>query len=214
MTDRRPIPVRRHRLAQLGARWLADAGVTPNQISITSVLLAGAGAAALIISGEQDGWLRYSLILSAAGSIPLRLLCNMLDGMVAVEQGKGSKSGDVYNELPDRIADGLLLTGAGYAASSLDWAVIAGWSAAFFAVLTAYVRTLGASLGQGHDFSGPFAKQQRMALLAGACLFSPLEIIWDGKGELLGAVLILIAIGSALTAARRARRLVLHLEAS
>ena len=29
-----------------------------------------------------------------------RLLCNLLDGMVAVEGGKRSKSGELYNDVP------------------------------------------------------------------------------------------------------------------
>jgi phosphatidylglycerophosphate synthase len=50
----------------------------------------------------------------AAACIQFRLLCNLLDGMVAVEGGKGSVTGPIYNEAPDRIADVLILIGAGY----------------------------------------------------------------------------------------------------
>ena len=56
----------------------------------------------------------------------LRLLCNMLDGMVAVEGGKGSRTGEIYNEVPDRIADPLLLVPAGYAIG-LPYGVELGW---------------------------------------------------------------------------------------
>jgi len=214
MAGRRPIAARESPWAVQTAKWLAEAGVAPNQISVASVVVAALGAASLIVSGQQDGGVRYGLLLVAAACIPLRLLCNMLDGMVAVEHGKQSKSGEVYNELPDRIADSLLLVGAGYAASDLVWAVIAGWTAALFAVITAYVRTLGASISSGQDFSGPLAKQQRMALLAAACALSPLEALWDGQGELLGGALIVIAAGSALTSALRTWRLVKRLEAT
>ena len=47
-----------------------------------------------------------------------------------------------------------------------------GWAAATAAVFTAYVRLLGGSLGQVQRFTGPLAKQHRMALLTGACLLS------------------------------------------
>lgn len=33
-----------------------------------------------------------------------RLLCNLLDGMVAVEGGKRSKSGELYNDVPGLIS--------------------------------------------------------------------------------------------------------------
>ena len=39
----------------------------------------------------------------------LRLLCNMMDGLVAVEGGLKSKAGDLFNEAPDRIEDVILL---------------------------------------------------------------------------------------------------------
>src|SRR5438105_2817615 len=45
------------------------------------------------------------LYLTAAGCIQLRLLCNLLDGMVAIEGGFRSRSGEVFNELPDRVSD-------------------------------------------------------------------------------------------------------------
>ncbi len=170
MTGRRPIPSRKSRWAQQGARWLVGTGVSPNQISVASIVVAALGAAMLIVSRDEHGGLRVGLLLVAALCIPLRLLCNLFDGMVAVEFGRKSKAGEVYNELPDRIADSLFLIGAGYAVSSVDWAEAIGWLAALLAVTTAYVRTLGAATGAPPDFAGPFAKPQRMAVLAIACV--------------------------------------------
>src|SRR5207237_9019762 len=104
------------------------------------------------------------LFLAAAVCIQLRLLCNLFDGMVAVEGGFRTKSGEIYNELPDRFADALIFVGAGYSLST--WATLPalGWAAAVLAVITAYVRTLGASVGAAQYFIGPMAKQQRMAI--------------------------------------------------
>ena len=39
----------------------------------------------------------------------------MLDGMVAIEGGRQTKSGEIFNDLPDRIADALIFVCAGYA---------------------------------------------------------------------------------------------------
>src|SRR5439155_982956 len=106
------------------------------------------------------------------------LLCNLLDGMVAIEGGLQSKSGDVFNEVPDRVSDALILVGAGYAtapALGLAWAGALGSAAALLAVLTAYVRALGAALGTGQDFRGPMAKPHRMAALTAACLAGAFE---------------------------------------
>ena len=60
--------------------------------------------------------------------------------MVAVGSGKASPLGEVYNEVPDRIADPLILIGAGFAAGGSP---TLGYVAALLAVFVAYVRVLG-----------------------------------------------------------------------
>ena len=160
--DRRPINVRGSGWAQGLARSLAGMGITPNQISVLSIGFAGLGAWFLYLGGWH--------LISAALCIQGRLLCNLFDGMVAVEHNKATALGAVFNEFPDRIADSLLLVAAGYACA---WPQL-GWLAALAAALTAYVRVYGAACGLGHDFRGPMAKQHRMAVLTIACVATPL----------------------------------------
>lgn len=161
-SDRRPINVRGSGWAQGLARSLAGIGITPNQISVLSIGFAALGAWFLWLGGWH--------LISAALCIQGRLLCNLFDGMVAVEHNKATALGPVYNEFPDRIADSLLLVAAGYACAQPEL----GWLAALAAALTAYVRVYGASCGLGHDFRGPMAKQHRMAVLTAACIATPL----------------------------------------
>ncbi len=161
-SDRRPITVRRAGWAQGVARSLAGMGITPNQISILSIVFAALGTVGFYLGG----W----YLLAAALGIQGRLLCNLFDGMVAVEHNQATALGPVYNEFPDRVADSLLLVGAGYAAAIPEL----GWLAALAAALTAYVRVYGAACGLGHDFRGPMAKQHRMAVLTIACVVTPL----------------------------------------
>ena len=77
--------------------------------------------------------------------IQMRLLCNLFDGMVAVEGGHKTKSGEIYNELPERFADVFILVGAGNAWMRVEWGPLLGWLCAVLALLTAYVRALGAA---------------------------------------------------------------------
>jgi phosphatidylglycerophosphate synthase len=155
------------------------------------------------------------LWLIAATGIQLRLLCNLLDGMVAVEGGRGSRSGEVFNDAPDRLADILILVAAGYALPWPAWGSALGWIAATLAVLTAYVRLLGRSLGLSQDFCGPMAKPHRMAVLTIACIAALVEgLLFGNHGWALSLGLAVIAIGSALTVVRRLVRLVRALEAS
>ncbi|WP_202844217.1 CDP-alcohol phosphatidyltransferase family protein [Luteimonas saliphila] len=199
--SRRPIKARGNALVRRIASALASSPLTPNAISVLSIVFAG--AAALLWLPPWGAWL-------CALGIQLRLLCNLFDGMVAVEGGKSTPTGALYNEVPDRIADSLLLVALGYAAG-LPWA---GWAAALFAALTAYVRTLGGALGLAQDFRGPMAKQHRMALMTLACLVTPFEAMFAGSRHVLVVVVLVIAAGSLLTCATRLRAIARQLEAA
>lgn len=199
--DRRPLASRSTRWAQFLATRLAHSAVTPNQISLLSILWAAIGGALIAHGNNGLAW------LGAAACIQLRLLCNLLDGMVAIEGGKSSPVGALYNELPDRIADSLLLVPVGYAAG---W-VWLGWAAALAAALTAYIRTLGGALGQRQDFSGIMAKQRRMAALTIGLIAQIVEsLLWGTRFALLITGILILA-GSLVTCGTRtvaiARRL-------
>jgi phosphatidylglycerophosphate synthase len=210
LDNRRPLKVRDAAFAQRMAARLAVAKVSPDAISATSVAFAALGAAFVMTAGGLDGWvLRAVILLLAAACIQARLLCNLLDGMVAVEHGRAGPAGPIWNELPDRIADVLLLAGAGYSAQAagIGGGAAVGWIAAVLAVLTAYVRELGRGLGQPADFSGPMAKQQRMATLTAFCGVSIFEPLWRGDGQMLFCGLLVILAGSLVTVIRRTRNL-------
>ena len=138
---RRPLKSRNSRWAPALALALARAGVTANQISVAAVVFAVAGCGAFM-SGNPWLW------LVGAGFVQLRLVCNLIDGLVAVEGGKKGRAGDLFNEVPDRAADALFLVGAGMGAGC----EVLGWVCAALAIFTAYVRAFGASLGRGQDF--------------------------------------------------------------
>jgi phosphatidylglycerophosphate synthase len=217
MTDlgnRRPLKSRSTSWAKAFARGLARIGVTPDLISLAGVVFAALGCALLLCSSLVEGPRRATYLILAGVCIQLRLLCNLLDGMVAVEHAKGSPSGPIWNELPDRIADALLLVGAGYAAvTACDLAPTLGWLATTLAILTAYVRELGRGLGLAADFCGPMAKPHRMAALTAACAVAAAEPLWGWRGEALAIGLAIITAGTALTAVRRTLRLAKALKA-
>lgn len=213
--SRRVIPTRSRKWAVDTAHRLQQMGATPNAISMASVLFAAIGCALYIASGHVGDGSRATLLILAALAIPLRLLCNMLDGMLAVEGQLQSPTGDLFNELPDRFSDALLLAGAGYAISGTEYGVLIGWIAAILAILTAYVRTLGVAQGLRNHFDGPMAKPQRMHVLIAATLLSLLEPVFDwSTGIVLFIGLAIIALGSALTIAIRLRIIAAELNAS
>ena len=207
--DRRPLASRDTGWARGIARRLSASGITPNQISMASMAMAAVAGAAFWLAGSAASEPRIVLLLAAALFCQFRLLCNLFDGMVAIEGGKQEADGPFWNEFPDRVADMLILAGVGYGIG----VPALGWAAAAFAVLTAYTRELGRNCGLPADFSGPMAKQHRMATITAAALLSLLEPLWRGQNEVLLIALGVIAVGAAVTALRRAANIVRPLRA-
>lgn len=201
--NRRPLATRNTGWARSLATALAQSSISPNQISMLSVVFAAIGAGMLAWVVSPGG------LLLAAACTQLRLLCNLLDGMVAIEGGKHSPTGALYNELPDRVADSLLIVALGHGCG-LPWL---GWLGALLAALTAYVRQTGAGLGLGQDYRGPMAKPHRMAVLTAACVLGALELWLHHTRWALLAAAVVIAAGSALTCATRTRAIAHQLRA-
>lgn len=196
---RRPLKVRASGAAQGIAKWLSNKNITPNQISIISVVFAVLAALCLFVLPDAQGYQQWVLPVLAAFFIQCRLLCNLFDGMVAVEGEKGTASGELFNDIPDRIADPLILVAAGFAANAGEWAIVMGWLAGILAVMTAYVRTLAVSIGAPSNFRGPMAKQHRMALMTTACLLSTIEPLLWTQGYAFFVALILVVAGCIVT---------------
>ena len=206
--DRRPIRSRNLRVWIALAHALGSAGVSANAISVFG-MIAGLSAGAAFAATAHWSWpgplgTRVLWILGAL-FVQLRLLCNMLDGMVAVESGKASPVGELYNEVPDRISDMAVLIGLGYAAASSP---VLGYQAAALAVFVAYVRAAARVAGAPQDYRGPMAKQQRMFLCTLAGLFMGLTPeswhapFWGGW-TVPSATLSVIVVGCVLTAFQR-----------
>jgi len=212
-TARRPLKTRQAGWAKALARLLVKLRISPNAISIASVFFALAGGLALYFSADANGSARSLMFLLAIAGIQGRLLCNMLDGMVAIEGGQQTKSGEIFNDLPDRVADGLIFAGAGYAARQHPFGVELGFFTAALAIFTAYVRMLGGASGLKQSFIGPMAKQHRMATLTVACVLSIFETRFLSAGSVLWIALMVISTGCLLTIWRRTTRIARELEA-
>lgn len=205
LESRRVLKSRDSSWAQSLAKKLAQSNISPNQISVFSVVFAGIALAAFYTAYLTTN--RWFLILAILG-IQLRLICNLMDGMVAIEFNKKSKVGDLYNEIPDRFGDALIILGAGLYLQNQDFAMTLVWINIFGATMTAYIRVLGASLGKGHKFLGPMAKQHRMALITVATFIEMLA-----PGFALYFAMWIMAIGLAITIWRRISGIAAALEA-
>lgn len=198
---RRPVKARGLAVMHDTAARLASVGATPNAVSVASVVFSVAAGALLYSTSrlEPGGAAERAALVAAAALIALRLLANLLDGLIAVEGGKRTPMGGVFNELPDRLSDAFILIGFGYAAGG---DAVLGFTAGIVAILIAYVRELGHGLGARHHFVGPMAKQNRMTLvILASCWLALTPVGWrpESHGFALGvpaaALVVIIVLG-------------------
>ena len=217
MTDlaRRPLRTRRTKWANGMAGWLVAKGATPNQISIASIACAAVGGLAFVLAGWVSSVpASMAAYLLAILGIQGRLLCNLFDGMVAIEGGRKTKSGELFNELPDRVSDVLIFLGAGFSVPESRWLPHLGWGAAVVSLIVAYVRALGASAGAGQCYIGPMAKPHRMALMTAASLAAAIACPWHRDREVVATALAAVIVGGLVTIVRRTRVVIRTLEES
>jgi phosphatidylglycerophosphate synthase len=206
--DRRPISTRNRKWAQDATAWLASRKVSPDAISIAGMCACIIGGIALGMTSTSD--YRILWLIAAVGA-QLRLTANMLDGMVAIASSRTSKTGELYNEVPDRLSDASVFIGAGYA-----WGgnVTLGYVATILAIFTAYVRAAGKITGAPNEFCGPMAKQHRMLVITLVCVYAAItprswQMITLNNSQigLMTLGLIVIVLGCVITVVRRLGRI-------
>src|SRR4051812_16787236 len=206
---RRPIADIFRATAHLATRWCVRAGIHPDTISYSSMLVAAAAAISFWGAGGYP-----VLLIIAPLFCYLRLWLNMLDGMVAVAAGKATLRGEILNDLPDRASDVMIFVGVAH--SGLMHPLIGYWSS-IFAVLTAYVGLSGQAAAGRRQFAGVMSKPWRMvALTVGA--WTTAIALWIKAGvALFGALTILdwtcllVIAGCVQTVFLRLRRIMVSL---
>jgi phosphatidylglycerophosphate synthase len=176
---RRPIAQTLRRTAYFGVQWCVKLGVHPNWVSYSSIAAAAAAGVCFWQASAFPG-----LLIVAIGFCYLRLWLNML---VALASGKASRTGEIANELPDRLSDVIIFVGVGHSGLCEP---LGGYWTAIFALLVAYVGTLGQALGVQREFSGCMSKPWRMvALHIGAWV--TLGLLWAGEAIRYGRLTVL-----------------------
>ena len=215
--DRRPIASRNTSWATSISRRLAQRGISPNAISTWSMIFAAIAALALVaISYVSDSVITRILWWVVLLGIQLGLLANLFDGMVAIETQTASPVGELFNEIPDRVSDTLMLLAWGLLPdSSLFLAV----SAAFLALFVSYLRAMGAAAGAGQAFAGVMSKPKRMFVLSILCVLHALlpqawlDTMHAGSWGLDSWGLLIICLGCLMTAWTRLQHIVHTLNA-
>jgi phosphatidylglycerophosphate synthase len=181
--------------AQRIVRPLEDALVArrvhPDVLTALAVGAAALGGAALALAAEAPG-----LLLAVPLLAGVRLVLNLLDGMVARRTGQARPIGEVWNELGDRAADVFFIGGLAFHPAVEPRIALA---AVVAAVLASYAGVATKAAGGTRQYGGILSKPGRMIVLAVA---APLAFV-TADGRWLAVAAALILVGALVTLAQR-----------
>jgi len=187
----------------LGPIAKAFSGISPNALSIISLLCAAVFFTVMIILDDPvELLIGFVLIL-------LNGFFDAIDGKVAKITGKISPRGDLVDHAIDRVADFLIIAGislSGFA--DLRIGIIALGTI----MIASYMGTQSQALGLQRDYGGILGRAERILLLMIFVILQYLfEVYYQGSFEissglsitLLDLLLIIFIIASTVTATQR-----------
>lgn len=185
------------RLLQPVLQALIALGLTPNQLTLGTLVLMGLyGGALALWPQEKILWALLPLVLL------LRMAMNALDGMLAVQTGTITKLGAMLNEVCDQVADAAL-----YLPLALVPGLSAGWVVVTVMLATTAELTGLAALAASSPrrFDGPMGKSDRAVAfgLLGMLVALDVSSFWLHTVLALVLVLLLRTIQNRFTAALR-----------
>lgn len=119
------------------ARPLANAGVSPNMVTVAALVMA----LAAVPLAAVDGWIGPA---AACLAVTLSGLLDSLDGAVAVQAGRTTKVGFLLDSALDRIADAAFPAALALAAGGGEWLAVGATAACWW---LEYVRARGTLAG-------------------------------------------------------------------
>lgn len=172
-------------------RLAIRSGLSADAITLLAVPVAALGGACLAASDVVQ-WLLLVVPVLAA----LRLILNLLDGMVARATGSMHPMGEMWNELGDRLADVLFIGGLAFAPEVDARLVLAAVAAA---VLSSYAGITSRAAGASRQYGGVMSKPGRMVVLG---IAAPVTFV-TGNWAWLTVAAIVILVGSLITLGQR-----------
>ncbi len=164
-------------------RMLANAGITPNQVTVTAICLSAA-LGGLILAFPEERWV---LLLIPAGLL-LRMALNAIDGMLAREYALKTPLGGMLNELGDVCSDTVLYLPFGLVPGIPPQLLV---PTVLLAVISEMAGVVSVQIGASRRYDGPMGKSDR------AFVFGVLALLL-GFGVPVGpwiALLLLVTIG-------------------
>jgi phosphatidylinositol phosphate synthase len=178
-------------------RLLVRQNVAPNALTLVSLLLSAAAAAALALGWfGLGGWLYL-----------FTGIFDILDGRVARASGRATRGGAFYDSIVDRWAEALIFAGLAWRFRA-SWVLILCIGAMVASFMVSYARARGEALGATAGDAGAMQRPERILYLGVGLALSPMV------GELLAVIgLGLVTAISLFTALWRSRAIYRQLRA-
>ncbi len=135
------------------AAWLAQSGVTANQVTLAACAISVALGA--FVTWQAPA--RWPFLLIPLWMF-LRMAFNAIDGMLAREFGQKSSLGAYLNELTDVVSDTALYLPFAFVAPLDVWSV---GTVMVLAVISEHAGVLGLMVGASRRYDGPMGKSDR-----------------------------------------------------
>lgn len=182
------------------AKGMRSVGLTPNALTVLSLVFAFLGAVAFALADAARPW----LLLGGAAAVSVNAILDGLDGRLARLTNSASRRGDYLDHVVDRYADLAILLGLALSPlADLRWGLFA--LAGTF--LTSYMGTQAQALGLGRNYAGWLGRADRMVILIAVPTLwwgaTWLGIAWPWSVTPLTLMLAYFAIVGNLTALQR-----------
>ncbi|ABE53074.1 archaetidylinositol phosphate synthase [Methanococcoides burtonii] len=177
------------------ARRVANKGISPNALSVASLVCAALAGISFYFSVDNPLGALIAIFFVALNSF-----LDALDGAVARYLRTDSKKGDFLDHVIDRYSDVFIICGM-FFGGHVQWQI--GTIAIVCVLLTSYLGTQAQALGIGRFYGGIMGRADRLVLILIASLayYIYSEAIFGYT--IIGWSLVVIAIGSHITAIQR-----------
>ncbi|WP_340819126.1 archaetidylinositol phosphate synthase [Methanolobus sp. WCC4] len=177
------------------ARAMADSGITPNAISLLSLLFAALSGFLYYYSDSNP-----LFVLVAGLLVALNSFFDAMDGLMARYLNIASARGDFLDHVIDRYSDVFIICGI-FFGGYVDWQI--GTAAIVGVLLVSYLGTQAQALQLGRYYGGIIGRADRLVLimLSSVVYFFYQSPVYGFSA--LGWMIIIIGIGSHITAFQR-----------
>jgi phosphatidylglycerophosphate synthase len=182
-------------------------GLPPNAITSLSVLLSVGSAFAIACGSFAVG----GVLFVFAGT------CDYFDGRLARHVGRTSRAGSALDSVFDRYSDAFVLMGLAWFYRD-HWALVPCLLAMLGSALVPYIRAKGEALGVVMKDVGTMQRPERIAMLGGAIVLSPVvDAVLSprdpaGNHWIVIAAIVVLAMVTHLTALQRLFHLLRQLD--